>query len=291
MSIPEEYLRQTVTTLCHCWRVVLRNGVETGFTDHDRTVFADGSAFEPEAGFSASEAKATLGLGIDSMEVEGAISSARITEADILAGLYDGATVETLLVDWTDPIRFQCIGQATIARIRRSDMNFVAELESVGRALDLVSGRYVRRGCDAELGDGRCGVPLAGAEFTASGEVVAVHGDRLLVGGLGGYAQGWFENGHLTWTFGARMGRRDPVTGFRHDADGTSLVLWTEGDSAVRAGDTFDIAAGCDKSFATCKAKFRNSLNFRGFPHLPGNDDAYAYVTETGAFDGGPLVP
>ena len=56
-------------------------------------------------------------------------------------------------------------------------------------------------------------------------------------------------------------------------------------------GDTFSVVAGCDKKFATCKAKFANALNFRGFPHLPGNDAAYGYVVDGGQFDGGPVVP
>jgi len=32
------------------------------------------------------------------------------------------------------------------------------------------------------------------------------------------------------------------------------------------------VRSGCDKSFATCRNKFSNSENFRGFPHMPGND-------------------
>ena len=51
------------------------------------------------------------------------------------------------------------------------------------------------------------------------------------------------------------------------------------------------MTAGCDKSFATCKAKFDNAVNFRGFPHLPGNDAGYNYVTDGGVFDGGAVVP
>jgi hypothetical protein len=31
--------------------------------------------------------------------------------------------------------------------------------------------------------------------------------------------------------------------------------------------------------------------DFRGFPHLPGNDRAYGYVSEGGEFDGRALVP
>ena len=41
---------------------------------------------------------------------------------------------------------------------------------------------------------------------------------------------------------------------------------------AIAPGDTFTVTAGCDKQFATCQAKFANAVNFRGFPHMPGND-------------------
>jgi uncharacterized phage protein (TIGR02218 family) len=70
-----------------------------------------------------------------------------------------------------------------------------------------------------------------------------------------------------------------------------ALVLWRDGAGAPAPGDAFTVVAGCDKSFETCKAKFAPQLNFRGFPHLPGNDAAYGYVTDGGNFDGGPLVP
>jgi uncharacterized phage protein (TIGR02218 family) len=32
------------------------------------------------------------------------------------------------------------------------------------------------------------------------------------------------------------------------------------------------VTAGCDKGFASCRDRFANVLNFRGFPHMPGND-------------------
>ncbi len=32
------------------------------------------------------------------------------------------------------------------------------------------------------------------------------------------------------------------------------------------------VTIGCDKSFATCRDRFANALNFRGFPHMPGID-------------------
>ena len=113
----------------------------------------------------------------------------------------------------------------------------------------------------------------------------------LVVAGLETFAPGWFKHGTLTWTTGAGAGRTERVDEHRKDATGTTLVLRPGSGSVAAEGDTFSISAGCDKKFSTCKAKFANAINFRGFPHLPGNDAAYGYVVDGGNFDGGPLVP
>jgi uncharacterized phage protein (TIGR02218 family) len=48
------------------------------------------------------------------------------------------------------------------------------------------------------------------------------------------------------------------------------------------------VTAGCDKSFATCKAKFSNPTNFRGYPYMPGNDAVIAYPNSAdGTLNGG----
>ena len=88
---------------------------------------------------------------------------------------------------------------------------------------------------------------------------------------------------------GALEGRAGTVIDHRITADGAELVL-SASQPMPQPGDAFTIVAGCDKRFATCKAKFANPLNFRGFPHLPGNDAAYGYVTAGVPFDGKALV-
>ncbi len=42
-------------------------------------------------------------------------------------------------------------------------------------------------------------------------------------------------------------------------------------------GDDVYIFPGCDKRLATCRDKFDNVRNFRGFPHIPGNDAMTQY--------------
>jgi uncharacterized phage protein (TIGR02218 family) len=58
----------------------------------------------------------------------------------------------------------------------------------------------------------------------------------------------------------------------------------------IALGDTFAVTAGCDKRFPTCRDRFNNTVNFRGFPHIPGNDFVVSYPNagEPG-LDGGSL--
>jgi uncharacterized phage protein (TIGR02218 family) len=62
-----------------------------------------------------------------------------------------------------------------------------------------------------------------------------------------------------------------------------TVELWQEPAQAPVAGDTFTVAAGCDKQLATCRTKFSNTVNFRGFPHMPGNDFVTSYVRRSGS--------
>lgn len=291
MSGLQNHLQSGCTTVCQCWRVERRDGVAMGFTDHDLALVVDGFSYESESGFAQSEARLSLGMGIDKLDIEGALSSAQLAEDDIAAGLFDGARVTTLLVNWQNPAQAETIRTAVIGKIVRADGRFIAELESVMASLDRPNGRFLRRVCDAELGDGRCKVDLDGGGFKGAGTVLARDAaNAVRVGGLDVFANRWFALGYVTWTDGALNGRVYPVLDHRIATHGVLLVLPPE-MRLPEVGDNFSIVAGCDRLFATCKAKFGNAENFRGFPHLPGNDAAYGYVTDGGVFDGGALVP
>ena len=55
------------------------------------------------------------------------------------------------------------------------------------------------------------------------------------------------------------------------------------------AGDLLRLEAGCDKRAETCREKFGNFLNFRGFPHIPGEDWLASYPVRSHRNDGGSL--
>ena len=85
-------------------------------------------------------------------------------------------------------------------------------------------------------------------------------------------------------------GRAMEVRAHRATAGVVEIELWQPMHFEVAAGDTFIVTAGCDKLFATCAAKFANAENFRGFPHMPGNDFALSYARTGDTNDGSPVV-
>ena len=107
--------------------------------------------------------------------------------------------------------------------------------------------------------------------------------------GLGGFARGWFRFGTLDWTTGPNAGRRAEV--LAHDrSDGIAVLTLLEAPiRPIGAGDNFTIRAGCDKRIATCGARFGNLVNFRGFPHIPGQDTILRYASQDGTHSGAVL--
>lgn len=283
-------LAEDATTLCRCWRVTLRDGTVLGFTEHDRDLAFAGLTFQAASGFQASDAESGAGLAAEASEIAGGFSSAAINEADLAAGRYDSARVEVLLVDWRDPDRRMVLHAAEIGEVTRAGAAFRAELRRLTHALDQTRGRIYGHRCDAMLGDGRCGVDLAAGGLTAEGEVVAVLDERRLrVSGLGAFPARFFRHGVLTFVGGTNAGAAADLEDHRNDDGIVELTLWLPMPLAVAAGDRFRVVAGCDKSFATCRQKFDNHLNFRGFPHMPGSDFAYGYADGDTAHDGRPL--
>lgn len=279
------------TTLCFCWRVTRRDGMVLGFTDHDRTITFEDVEHEPWSGLDASDAVAHAGLQVGGLEVTGAFASDRITESDLEAGLYDDARVEAWLVSWADPETRHRMRVGSIGEVRREGQAFTAEVRSLAHALDQPRGRIFRATCDADLGDARCRVDLDSEDWTASATVAGTDGfERVTASVPGEQPSGFFAQGTLTFTSGANVGRRMEILKHVRDDVGDHIELWQPMADAIEVGDAFTVSAGCDKRFATCRDRFDNVVNFRGFPHMPGNDFALSYPVPDGGNDGGTLV-
>lgn len=281
------HLAGGATTLCHCWALTRRDGTILGFTDHDRDLIVGGVTYAARSGLEAAEASAELGFAVGGGEVAGALRSSGIVEAEVAGGLYDGASVETWLVNWTHPATRLLLDVATVGEIRRAGGAFVVELRGLMHELDAERGRTYRATCSADLGDRRCRVDLDDPRYRTAGTVTTPGAaGRYDVTLAGDFAAGLFDGGRLTWDGGVNAG----LSGDIRALAGGELILWEAPPRPVSAGDGFRLTAGCDKRLATCRELFANVANFQGFPHMPGNDFVLRHAPGSGpGLDGGSL--
>jgi uncharacterized phage protein (TIGR02218 family) len=266
------HMAEGTTTLCHCWKLIRQDGQTFGFTDHDRDIAFSGTVFTARSGLEAAEATAELGFAVGGGEVAGALMSAGLTEDDISSGRYDDASVETWLVNWSNVEERLLLDIGSIGEIRRADGSFVAELRGVMHRLDEERGRLFRATCSADLGDAKCGVNLSSTAYADTGTVTRTDGALGIVASDIGFADNWCTGGKLTWLTGDNAGLSVEVKVHRAINGMDEFDLWQRAPQAIKVGDTFRVTAGCDKTHGMCRRKFSNVANFRGFPHMPGND-------------------
>lgn len=292
-SIPsalQAKLDSGVTTLCRCWVITRNDGAVQGFTDHDEDVLIGDVTCRAGTGLSASEATQKLGLAVDGSEFSGALADDTLNEDDLAAGLYDAAEVALWLVDWSAPDLRVLLAKGLLGEIKREGTAFTAEVRGLSQRLSEESGRLYTANCAADLGDARCKIDLDDPAYRGNGTVTdLLASSSFIASDLDAFVDGWFTAGKLTFTSGANASLSVEVKAHVNDG-AVSLTLWQQMPYPIAAGDTFTVTAGCDKRFTTCHDRFNNVVNFRGFPHIPGNDFVIRYpVQGEPGNDGGSL--
>nr|WP_294849832.1 DUF2163 domain-containing protein [uncultured Sphingomonas sp.] len=253
----------SLTSIALCWRIERKDGAGLALTSHDEAVEVRGVRHDPAPGMTPAAVRHGGGLDAAKSEVAGALSSAAISEADLLAGRWDGAAVRLSAVDWERPAGSTELASGALGRISQKDREFHAEMLGPAAKLDSPVCPLTSPECRAELGDKACRVDMAGRSVRA--RVVSVDGlvvtvDRML--------DDRFLMGSLRFLGGDANGLRSMLL----KVDASTVTLRSMPPVTVIAGDAVEVIEGCDKSLETCSARFGNAANFRGEPHLPGND-------------------
>lgn len=248
-----------------CWRIERRDGVAIGLTTHDRDLEIDGLIHRAAPGMTPSAIERSGGLDADTMDVRGALSSAAIDEADLLAGRWDGARVVLFAADWETATRIADLGEGRIGAVEMGEAGFTAELAGASADLARPVVEDTSAECRADLGDRRCRVAIGTRRRFA--RVLGVEGQAVMLDTAEPVA-GAYAGGTLRWFGGANAGLTQAVEA----SAGARVMLRAPPAFAVAAGALVEVIEGCDKSFATCHARFGNAANFRGEPHLPGID-------------------
>lgn len=266
------------TKVCRAWTLRRRDGLVLGFTDHDRDLVVEGVTCRADTGLTARALQQTTGLSVDNTEAFGALSAAAIREEDLLSGRYDGAEVRAYLVNWVAPEDAMEQFRGTLGEISRVGGSFKAELRGLTELLNRPHGMAYTPGCSAVLGDGRCRFDLAQPGFSVERAVELVEeGREFRFSTFATFDDFWFEGGRFEVLTGAAAGLVGLVKIDRVDGAGRKVELWQSLMAPVAEGDIVKLFAGCNKTATICRSKFNNFLNFRGFPHIPGEDWLASY--------------
>lgn len=284
----QAHLDSGATTMAYCWKVTRTDGVIQGFTEHDLDLTFGGVTYEASSGFTATQMEASLGLAVDNLNVDGALSSDTINDNDVASGLYDNAEIELYWVNWADTTQSVLLSKGAVGEVQRMLTAFTAELRSQSDRMGQNTGRAYQRFCDAKLGDSRCTIDLTNSIYHGSGTVTSLQNPRIIVAsGLTAFTNDWFSLGIITFTGGANDGLTMDVKIHSYDGTTVTVELWQRPSYAIVGGDTFTIIVGCRKDNGTCISKFNNIINFQGFPFIPGNDILTAYPIQGGANQSG----
>lgn len=211
-----------------------------------------------------SSIKRSLGLEPGSGEVKGALSAEALEQRDLALGRWDGATVRLAAVDWAEP-RSDAVTLlgGEIGTVAIDGDTFTADLQGAAAKLADPVCPATSAECRAQFGDKRCRVDLAGRSIRAT--VVQSSSNTLT---LDQPVDDRFVLGRLRFMSGANCG----CAGVILMSSGSNVQLRDLPRALVEVGCVVEVREGCDKRFATCVSRFDNATNFRGEPHLPGND-------------------
>lgn len=256
-----------LTTIGLCLTLERRDGTGSAMTSHDRPITVEGVTFEPQPGLmpnSVQQGDTDLPVS----EISGAIQASSLSSEDLMSGRWDRARMTLAAACWETGEHVAELSAGQLGEVEINDGSYTVEvaagLLSSGKPVCPVTSPE----CRASLGDKRCRVDLAPLRKRAS--ITRMEGTWLHMDAEIGDD---FRLGSLRVLDGSLCGWSTVVV----DTSATSLRLRENMPLAPVPGTRVMITQGCDKRAETCRSRFKNMINFRGEPHVPGTDFLMRY--------------
>jgi len=253
-----------LTSAALCWRLERTDGAGIALTSHDVPLEREGVVYDATPGILPASVTRSLGLEPHSGEVAGALNTQALDDTDLMLGRWNGAQMRLTIVDWQQPDSevVQLIA-GELGSVSIGGDSFSAELRGAADKLEQPVCPATSAECRAQLGDKQCRIDFAGRTIRAT--VVASTGGALT---LDTNVDDRFVLGRLRYLSGVNCGLSSIVL----TAEGSTVQVRDLPRGIVEAGCVVELREGCDKRLETCVSRFANAVNFRGEPHLPGND-------------------
>lgn len=260
-------MMRDVATTAIALRLDRADGVALGLTSHDRALTIAGLRHAPHPGLSVSTIRHSGTMEPGGLDVTGGLSSAALSDDDLISGRWNGAHLTLSRVDWRHPDAPPVtLFTGHFGAVQMGDGRYTVEVLEA-RPMLTEGARIARAapGCRARFCGAECG--LNAARFTAAARVTGIDGAAVTLD-LSPTRLSDFIGGRMRWLDGANRGLWADVVA----RDGNALLLAQPPVLPVEPPVRVEIIEGCDHRLTTCASRFANAVNFRGEPHLPGMD-------------------
>lgn len=273
-----------------CWllRLLLADGAEMGFTDHNRVIPFDLGAgeidYRPDLGMVLSNVQTGIGLDAGNFEVTFPITDeGPFTVSAVTGGRFNRAEARLAQVIWSNlgaGTRKFMLGNAGEWRVEGGKA--ISEVRDGRDRLNQTVGRILQNQCDADYADQvRCFATPTEIDAVVTAVIDAM---RFSVSFTGSYADAFFNRGKAAFTSGGNAGTR-PITVESWTSAG-AITLFMPLVEAPEVGDELTVTDGCARTADACMAHGQ-ILNFRGFREVPGTKALVPAIPSQSAGGGG----
>jgi hypothetical protein len=181
------HIAQETTTLAGCLKITRKDGEVFAYTTHDQDlVISNGDSpetfttYQANGSYVPSASQTDNQMGVPNEEITGAIMATDITYQELVAGKFNGATVQKFFVNWADLTQGKVILPGyKLGTVTPEDNHFRTELRGMIDTLRARTGEVAEPVCRVDLFSPECG--LNADDFVQHGTVVSTDGRKTMV--------------------------------------------------------------------------------------------------------------
>lgn len=275
-DVLERHLNTSKTfRTCDLYEFNLKSGINYYYADTDQTIVYAGKTYRHDGPIvTRTQIKTSSHVSVDKLTV-----TIHCADGDTMGGVpimavahnggFDGATVQLTRAFFDDTglvigVLHLFKGYAEVKS--GGGLTLQLEVKSVVQKLNTEwpNRRYYPQ-CPYTLYSKECGVNIQGCRKRV--RVTGVPEHNAVTFNVS-HDEGFYTSGGIDWISGPLVGQTTQVM----KDDGTHIHFITQTEAQPKIGDEAYIYPGCDKTPATCKAKFNNFSRNRATPFVPLKD-------------------
>ena len=254
-----------MSTWTTCVKIKRTDNVTIGLTELDRDIQIGGVTYVSATGYNPSTYSSNSSMSVNYADLEGLLGMTGVTREQIRAGLYDFSEITLFLYDYEQDVIVKTLATGNWGESQLMDGRYKAEFRSLSQRMQQSVGKLYTAHCSAEFGDTKCKYNFA--PLIQTGSLTTVSSRLRIHDTARTEADNYWRGGVITFISGDNIYRSFEVSASYSSGE---IVLFLPLSFPAQVSDQYTIRPGCDKMFETCRDKYNNVTNFRGFPHVPG---------------------